>query len=364
MSQIGVLSLNSRFAGTASLIVRGKPTLAVLFVFTLMSAAVAQIDPAAGVIPFSTQAVGAYDSIDLASSNILITVPVREKAGKVPFSFKVVANSHAYAFPSRLPTNIAVAGVFTGLIAGQPFVMDLGARLSYDKKQGSLCNGSLDQIQSNFVVIDSSGTSHPLGQNVQTDTNGCMSFPPPPPTNTLDGSGYGVVFTARGNPPTTLIYDRYKNYESVSNVGGDTATDPDGVQASSSGGAAPTYTDTLGQPAITVTGGSSWTKYGYTDSEGNPQAVTVNFSLYNQRTNFGCSGLIDAGPYSNVSLPSSIVLADGGTINISYEITPGYSGYVTGRISTLTLPSGGSISYLYQGSTMDSTVQSTGRFQR
>jgi hypothetical protein len=77
-------------------------------VLLVVPISVAQNDAAAGILPFSTQAGGTYDSIDLASSNILVAVPIRSKAGKEPFSFKLVSNSHAYLFPAKNPTGVWV----------------------------------------------------------------------------------------------------------------------------------------------------------------------------------------------------------------------------------------------------------------
>jgi RHS repeat-associated protein len=50
-----------------------------------------------------------------------------------------------------------------------------------------------------------------------------------------------------------------------------------------------------------------------------------------------------------VSLPSTITLPDSSTYQFTYEATPGVSGSVTGRIASVTLPSGGAISYTYTG---------------
>jgi hypothetical protein len=55
----------------------------------------AQTDPAAGIPPFSTQVGGTYDLVNPATGNILLTIPVRSKIGKTPFSIKLVGNSHA-----------------------------------------------------------------------------------------------------------------------------------------------------------------------------------------------------------------------------------------------------------------------------
>ena len=56
-------------------------------------------DPAAGIQSFSTQIGGPVDSVDIATSNVLIKIPVRSKIGALPFSFALISNSHAYKGP-------------------------------------------------------------------------------------------------------------------------------------------------------------------------------------------------------------------------------------------------------------------------
>src|ERR1700679_1209656 len=60
--------------------------------------ALAQPDPVAGVLPFSTHQVGNYDSIDASSGNIMITIPILQRAGKHPFTFQLIGNFHAYVY--------------------------------------------------------------------------------------------------------------------------------------------------------------------------------------------------------------------------------------------------------------------------
>jgi hypothetical protein len=55
-----------------------------------------QVQPAAGIQPFHTLAGGQVDSFDLATSNILVQIPVRSKLGKTPFSYELVGNSGAW----------------------------------------------------------------------------------------------------------------------------------------------------------------------------------------------------------------------------------------------------------------------------
>jgi|ERR1700731_1275683 len=54
----------------------------------LSKAALAQ-----GVQPFSTQVPGPLTTVDMASTNILISIPIRAKVGAIPFQYSLVGNS-------------------------------------------------------------------------------------------------------------------------------------------------------------------------------------------------------------------------------------------------------------------------------
>lgn len=64
------------------------------------------------------------------------------------------------------------------------------------------------------------------------------------------------------------------------------------------------------------------------------------------QTNFTCS----ASQYDqSQDLVDTITLGDGTFYKFTYEVTPGYSSSVTGRLASVTLPQGGVISYQYTG---------------
>lgn len=153
-----------------------------------------------------------------------------------------------------------------------------------------------------------------------------------------------------------------------------TVTDPDNVQMTVSYGiqnqrysGINTYTDTLGAKVLTTNlqgcGGAGYLPlnlatgcnpsggsdtYTYTDANGNNQTVTVGYQTFTQATAFKCTSppITDIGP-TQVMLPISIQMPTGETFTFSYE--PGPNGAVTGRIASLTLPNGGSITYAYSG---------------
>jgi len=327
-----------------------------IFAFSMLSGPCsAQQYPNPGFPPFSTQAGGNYDSIDLAVDNISISIPLRNKSGPVPFTSNLFGASNAYLFD----WNPEAPLTSTGWIITPPLfnaVTNALTRLSFTITNPTTCNGQADTYYTGFAVIDANGTSHLLGGNLIIDSLGC--YPIPGPATTIDGSGYTMVFTGR---PSGTLYDKYGNH--FPSGGG--ITNPDGVSLSVTGAATTTYSDalsgtpilaatpfgTIGQPATNV----------YTDAGGNARQFDVNWGGYTWVTNFGCPNVTEYGPFMKSGkpatnyFPSTITAPDGGVYTITYETTPNYSNptypppYVTGRIAKIALPSGGSISYTYAG---------------
>lgn len=169
-----------------------------------------------------------------------------------------------------------------------------------------------------------------------------------------DGSGY--TLTADGNPSATVTSTAGKilNAPLMSSTGPGTATDRNGNQitVNSSG----VFTDTLGTTGLTVSGLGTPTSpltFTYTAPSGASAAVKLNYSALSLQTAFACSGVAEYGP-TTVNLVTSVTLPDDSPSNpdkylITYEPTTGVTGKVTGRIASITLPTGGQITYAYTG---------------
>jgi YD repeat-containing protein len=93
-------------------------------------------------------------------------------------------------------------------------------------------------------------------------------------------------------------------------------------------------------------------KYAYTNPQGTTSYVTVNYTLHTVQTDFACPGIGDYNPTgqaNNIPLVDTIVMPDNSQYSFTYEITPNNSGAVTGRLASITLPTGGTITYTYTG---------------
>lgn len=220
-----------------------RPQVAVsLFLLSLFSGiGWSQTNPNAGILPFSTQAGGPFDSIDLATSSITFMLPVRSKVGKIPFSFKFVFNSGAYMERSAWGT---VPGFQL-----QAFAADLGASVSYTSAPSTGCPSSSgeDLVYTYSAVVDPTGAFHPLSGSgkLQFDTNGCYAAAS---NTTSDGSGYTVSGHSGSSCCYITVYDSAGNAVSSTNgeqlnVGNDIVTDPDDVTMTYS-------TDTLNEPTL------------------------------------------------------------------------------------------------------------------
>jgi RHS repeat-associated protein len=343
-------------------------SLCILVSLLCMSSAAQQPQyPYAGFPPFSTQTGSQYDLIDLADGNISLNLPLRAiQAGPMPLSFSLSGQSNAYVlYDGNYSWQITSPS-----FAGSP-LSNVGASLGYYSSEPTTCNGNVDTLYTNFHVTDSYGTIHPLSTSIELDSGGCYQLPSPLVQLTTDDSGYSAVFSGTPGNWNAALYDKFGNtYGGSYTLSGDNQTyvnyvnTPDEVTAvttttvSGTGCAAwcTTVTDALTTtPAIsyaTAATNGGPVSYTYTNSQGNSinPPYTVTSSGYTLATKFGCSGISEVGPTPNVYLPTSITTPTGGTYAITYETTPGYSSkYTTGRIGSITLPYGGSISYAYAG---------------
>jgi RHS repeat-associated protein len=310
---------------------------------------------------------GQVDSFDLATSNVLVQIPVRSKLGKTPFAYELVGNSGAWIWVSGQVVDWATSSYKNGtsfnesesfLLFGTP-LGNLGS-VSYAPTESNMdCNGDIqDVILSGFGVVDALGTVHPIPSSIKVDQDGCIANQAT--AMTVDGSGYTMQITLTKQVYTVAIYDRSGNQLMMHSNGlGYTLTDPDLVTESYSWvdvqnvSLTTTFTDTLGDTALTNTITDS--PYGnastYLGGDGNANdGATIQYtSGYHLKSVFNCSGISDFDT-SSAALATGISFTDGSKISITYETTPGYSyPYTTGRIASITYRDGGSVTYQYSG---------------
>ncbi|HEY2496730.1 MAG TPA: RHS repeat-associated core domain-containing protein [Candidatus Angelobacter sp.] len=194
----------------------------------------------------------------------------------------------------------------------------------------------------NFKYHDRVGVIH----SFDNTAGGCPGDGIDNVTTSQDASGDVLDTTTTGKWTITTPDGHSFKPPIGSTAGAGIFTDRNGNQISTSGN---TFTDTLGLTALTVTGTApSPTVFTYTTSSGTPASVTMNYTSYIVQTAFGCAGVAEY-PATAVNLVSSVALPDGSSYSFQYEPTPGHAGSVTGRISEITLRTGGTIQYTYIG---------------
>jgi RHS repeat-associated protein len=222
--------------------------------------------------------------------------------------------------------------------------------------------GCLVETHSSFVYHDTFGIAHPFPKIITVLASGSSCTISPVSTGTevaSDGSGYTLNVTDTTTGTITSANGKAIAVPNVNN-GAATATDSNGNQISVDGTG--DFTDTLGTTVLTVAGTAPTAHtFQYTNPEGTKSTVTMKYTTFTVATDFdvsvGGTRITEFGPTAT-PLVTSVELADGSTYTFTYESTPGSctplsgtdsSGCVTGRIASVSLPTGGTISYSYTG---------------
>ena len=248
--------------------------------------------------------------------------------------------------------------------------------ISWTKYANALCgnddNGKRNPgyIQKNWTYHDALGGAHLLNLSVTVCTSTGIVTSTGDGT-TSDGSGYyqgsdGYIHSRSG-----AIIIAPENPVGVTTTAG-RLSDSNGNTITNNGNG--TFTDTLGVTALTIAGagtaaGPTTLTYPVThqaDSFGTA-TVSVFYKTYSVHTNFQCTTTSGAAiaeyPATSVDLIDHITLPDASasTYTFTYEQTLGSaSGVVTGRLKTITLPTGGVISYTYTGGCSGSGITNDG----
>jgi len=349
-----------------------SPTRTSFLVVALLSVVALSCGPASAQVATGTPQFGSFgggpDVINLGNLNVHYTVPVLHKAGRgtdfagiadLTYESSIWAPITANGSSSWVPSsNYGWLGLTP---AGETYI-------SYSVTYTSGSCGYQGQssyqewIYSNFVYFDQFGvsTSFGGGSDYFSSPGGgtCPPNGPQPPTvqpvsaggYTLyasPGPGYVTGYVADKNG--TKLYARF-----TSNPPGQqtspTVIDRNGNEITSSNGV---YTDTLGTTVLSVVGAApSNTNLSYTAPSGGTATYAVSYKTYVVRTNFGCSGITEynTSRTTQSSLVDRVTLPDGSYYQFNYETTSGDTHNphdVTGRIASMTLPTGGTISYLY-----------------
>jgi RHS repeat-associated protein len=300
-----------------------------LLVVLLLSVFAAGQGPQPGDPSFSPIENHGFYSIDLQDLHINVDAAIRTKTGYGTYS--IGGSSFIYKDSSTLTWQANYP------LHGQGVVGLVGGQLSYLTNSHILCNGQADTLFLSFTLSDRLGTAHPFG--LMFDTLGCYNTKS---AGSSDGSGLTLTLT---NQAVGTVYDRAGNKGTISAGTVNSMTDPNGNVITSS-------TDTLGVTALTLSSITNTSgTYTFTGGDGSTVTTILTDALLAQKTVFGCSGVSEES--GSIYYPTKVTFASGSTqqstLTLGYEPTPNNSGFYTGRLASITLPTSGQITFAYSG---------------
>jgi hypothetical protein len=315
-----------------------------------------------------------FDTINVGNLNTHFSIPVINKPGRgLPFSYNLSYDSSVWVpatvdgiltwtpvqnFGWRGDTEIATGYLSFVTIALNTGVVTEPGPGGTDPPP----SGCITETHVGFVYHDPFGVPHPfpsistvLSSGLTTGST-CSSSSVSTGTEIApDGSGYTLNVTGFTAGTITSANGKKIAVPNVNN-GAATATDSNDNEISVNGTGE--FTDTLGTTVLTVAGTAPAAHtFKYTNPAEGTSTVTMNYTTFTVATSFGVSGVAEFGATAT-SLVTRVELADGSTYSFTYESTPGSctplsgtdsSGCVTGRIASVSLPTGGTISYSYTG---------------
>jgi hypothetical protein len=321
-----------------------RTIVAALFCCVLAPVLVAQVKP--GQYANGSFDTRGFDTINLGSLNVMAAIPIINKPGRGGTNFTYTL---AYNGAVWYPTSVNGVQTFVNTQGwGWQGQTEVATGYVSEKQQLGFCFIGTTRVPQNTILdviyYDTFGGSHRFYGYKQTSP--CTSN-----TDTLTNS-----WTADGRYQYTIygLKDRHGNNinaptSTAAPAGYATAsaTDTNGNEISID--ASGNFTDTMGMKVLSVSGTApNSVTMSFTDAGGVARTATIDYTNYTVKTNALCSGVVDAS-MSSVPLVSSITMADGSSYEFTYEETPGISGAVTGRVASITLPTGGTISYAYHG---------------
>ena len=319
----------------------------VLLLSSVVSRCLAQVQT--GTPPFGTFG-GGPDVIDLGNLNVHVPVPMVHRAGRgTDFTYDLSYDNSIWYPVTSGSTKSWVNVPNWGWRAVTEVALGY---ISYTQTGPvSTCSGQGQKMTySNWTYHDTVGVAHWFGAGaVSTVTMGsaaCQSMT----GFTLVVDGY--TLTVNGLTVNSLVSARGAQIQAPvsTGTGAGSYTDSNGniLTANTSG----QFYDTLSSttPVLTATGsGTPASPLTLTyAAPGGSAAYKVLYVAKTVQTHFLCSGIPDIGATA-YNLVSEIDLQDGSKYTFLYEPTTVGSSNVTGRLGSVTLPTGGTITYSYTG---------------
>lgn len=313
---------------------------------------------ATGAPPFNSFGGGPFDLLNLGNLNVHFSIPIINKPGRgIPFAYSLGYDSSIWTPTTSSGTTSwspnstwgwqsqtdGATGylVVTSWTGTSTFCTINGVRV-HELLSSWTWSGFVDRLGTFHHVPGLSFTQY---CNTNVGTSGTAD----------DGSGY-VVAVGQTAPPQVTVTARNGatwNMSATLRNAASSGTDANGNQVTTQvSGSITNFFDTLSSTSavLSVSGTApNPVKYTYA-SPNNPSAYAeISYKSYTVQTDFQCPNITEYGPTS-ASLVDRVTLADGSYYQFAYEQTPiAGSTNVTGRLASVTLPTGGTIAYSYTG---------------
>jgi hypothetical protein len=328
--------------------------------------------PATGLYQWGSFDNRGFDTINVGNLNVHFEIPIVNKPGRGQgFDYRIVyegliwSPSNANGSGTWVPdADWGFRGQLNGGLVGY---LTFNSGRTGCPRPPNYSGPVPGNLTNNFAYHDPYGGTHRFVLSIKScpmtdEDEGTITGN----GSSSDGSGYvynrldGTVRSRTGG----IINPTYLGAQNTGSI-----TDSNGNTVSNNGNG--TFTDTLGTTPLTIGGGgnaSSPRTFTYNvarQADGSTTAtVTMSYHTYTVATNFGCSDPLgnaigNYGPLQN-DLVDRITLADGTYYQFNYEDTPGVAGAKTGRLASVTLPTGGTISYQYSGGCNGNGLNSDG----
>jgi hypothetical protein len=311
----------------------------------LLIVQVASAQNGTGFPPFGSFSGGPFDTINNGNLNIHFEIPIFYKAGRgLPFNA-------ALTYDSSIWRDVQGSWVRDQQWGWRTRSETITGFLGYTLTPAPCRQGfptPQNYTYTNFVYYDPHGGTHTFPGFQLFDNSQCPSGQHASGNTTAtDGSALYLSANTSGVPqiplnatitlPSGNVITPFNGPYNYPVIGAGTVVDTNGNTITVG---TTSVSDTLNTTPLTFTSPGVYTYPGPSTNE----SVTVNSSPATVQTIFGCAN--EQAPYST-SLVSSILLPDGSSYSFTYEPTPGVPANTTGRIQSVTLPTGGTIHYTY-----------------
>ncbi|HEX9547537.1 MAG TPA: hypothetical protein VF942_09385, partial [Acidimicrobiales bacterium] len=328
-----------------------------LVALPLASGASAQ-DVVTGTPPFGTFQSFGPSVLNLANLNTQISIPLLSRPGRgTGFNYSLAYDNSVWVpdnatFSWQPRPQLGWHGLSEGVTGYLSYkVTTTGCPGPPPKPPGHL------RILTNFVYHDARGVPHAFNGRAVVNVDFCGYSESLTDQLATDGSGYLLNYHPDHDGPTDVrtVTGTVINPPENDPGGSGSVMDPNGnvvstTMSSSGGTLTGTFTDTLGTTALTVAGQApSPVSLSYPDAGGTGRTITLQYESRTIKTNFGCATGIAEYSQDAQALLTRIVMPDQSSYAFTYEPTPGDASAVTGRMASITLPTGAVIRYAYTG---------------